>query len=302
MAQLTKGNAMSLEFQARLADDIPSSVPVYRLQDQDRLAGENRVERLARQLGVDQFVHETRTSEDWTIRQAGVWELGVHAVSGAVAARHRKNYLRDFGSAFDLDDETATRLALSFLEGSELLPTEELHPRAVTHLRTSGGEIDSKPGAERLLDAGVVVGRQLRDVLVDGPGGFSLVNIDPRGEVVGLRSVCRPVAEPVGEVEVREPGVAYRALEEIAGRVRGDVVVTKATFGYFEQGILDSQQYLQPAYMFIYAVHDKEVSYKSAEVVAAAEKVFEPLLGDKRFPMGRQDVRKPAPATQQAGQ
>jgi hypothetical protein len=286
---------MSLQFQARLADDLPSSVPVYRLQDQDRPAGEERLARLARHLGVDQFLHETRTSEDWTINEAGAWELGVHAVSGAVIARHRKNYLRDFGSAFDLDDETATRLAVSFLEGSELLPVEELQPRAVTHLRTSGGDTDSKSGAERLLDAGVVVGRRLRDVLVDGPGGFSLVNIDPDGEVVGLRSVCRPVAEPVGEVDVREPDAALRSLDEIASRVRGDMVVTKATFGYFEQGILDSQQYLQPAYMFIYAVHDKEVSYKSAEVVPAAEKVFEPLRGDKRFPMGRQAVREPAP-------
>lgn len=291
---------MSVQFQATLAEDIPASVPVYRLQDSDRSTGEERVARLARHLGVDQFLHESRTSEDWAISEAGVWELGVHSVSGAVIARHRKNYLRDFGAAFDLDDETATRLAVSFLEGSELLPAEELQPRGVTHLRTSGGGTDGKSGAERLLDAGVVVGRQLRDVLVDGPGGFSLVNVDPNGEVVGLRSVCRPVAEPVGEVEVQEPGVALRALDEIAGRVRGDVVVTKATFGYFEQGILDSQQYLQPAFMFIYAVHDKEVSYKSAEVVPAAEKVFEPLRGNKRFPMGRQDVRKPAP--QQAGQ
>lgn len=283
---------MAIEYRARLDEDLPSSLPVYRLQDSAQSAGEDRVARLARYLGVDANRHESRASEDWTIYRAGVWELGVHALSGAVVARHRKSYLRDFGQSFEIDDDTATRLAMSFLDKSELLPADESRPRAVTHLRTAGGQVDGKPEQERLLDAGVVIGRQLREARVDGPGGFTMVNLDPGGELVGLRCVWRPVAEPVEEVSLRPPDVAYRALEEIADRVRGDVVVTKATFGYFEQGVLDPQSYLQPAYMFIYAVHDEEVSYKSAEVVAAAEQVYEKLLGDKRFAMETQDVRK----------
>jgi hypothetical protein len=74
--------------------------------------------------------------------------------------------------------------------------------------------------------------------------------------------------------------------------VRGDVTVTKALFGYFEQGVHDRQEFLQPAYCLVYVVRDGEVAFKSAEVTAAARRSFEPLMGARRFPAPAQPPRK----------
>ncbi len=54
----------------------------------------------------------------------------------------------------------------------------------------------------------------------------------------------------------------------------------------------DVQRVLQPAYVMIYVVRDEEVSFKSAEVVAAGERVFEPFRGEKRFPATAQPTRE----------
>ena len=56
-----------------------------------------------------------------------------------------------------------------------------------------------------------------------------------------------------------------------------------AEFGYFEQGPLDGQTTLQPAYAFVYEV-ESDFTHKSAEVVPAGEKSFGALKGKKRFP------------------
>ena len=68
-------------------------------------------------------------------------------------------------------------------------------------------------------------------------------------------------------------------MEAVAGRMHGDVTVTKATFGYFEQGVMDRQEYLQPAYALVYVVRNEEVMHKSAMVVPASEKLFELFEG-----------------------
>jgi hypothetical protein len=44
----------------------------------------------------------------------------------------------------------------------------------------------------------------------------------------------------------------------------------------------DRQQFMQPVYSTIYVVRDEEVAFKSAEVTAAASKVFEPFRGERR--------------------
>jgi hypothetical protein len=143
---------------------------------------------------------------------------------------------------------------------------------------------------EVLLDAGVVYRRTVKQVNVDGPGGLATITIDPEGEVSGFRLIWRPVAEMIDEVKVLPPDRAVATMKDVAAKVRGDVEVVKATFGYFEQGMADAQEYLQPAYAMVYVVRDREVAYKSAEVVPAGERTFEPLRGEKRFP-----ARAPAP-------
>src|SRR5262249_32656077 len=152
-----------------------------------------------------------------------------------------------------------------------------------THLRTAGGSAGGGELQEQVLDAGVVFRRTLEGAPIDGPGGFAMIHVDSEGEVAGFRIVWRPVAEAAGEVGIRPPDEAYGAIEAIAKRVHGDLRVTKASFGYFEHGISDRQRFLQPAYSMVYVVQDEEVAFKSAHVVAAGDRVFEPLMGEKRF-------------------
>ncbi len=73
-------------------------------------------------------------------------------------------------------------------------------------------------------------------------------------------------------------------LERHLGKLRGDVVVKKASLGYFELGPLDKQTVIQPAYAFVYVVHSGDVAIKSAFVTHAGGKSFGPLIGKKRFP------------------
>lgn len=74
----------------------------------------------------------------------------------------------------------------------------------------------------------------------------------------------------------------------------GDLTVRTANFGYFEQGELDRQSYLEPAYVFIYIVQHGEVAHKSIEVIAAGRQTFAKLKGRKRFDAGEQKKREPA--------
>lgn len=284
---------MSLEFSAKLPAELPGTVPVYRLQvPEPGPASAGRLMELSKRMGMRGRAHDTVSSDDWTMHLEGPWELGVHSRSGTTVGRHRERYQRPGDRQFELSDDEATNVATRFIERVELVPLDEARPRGITHLRTAGGEMGGEPTETAVVDAGVVIGRTIKDIAVDGPGGFSMVNTNADGDVVGFRSIWRPISDVVTEVEILPPDVAYESMQRIASSVRGDVEVTKATFGYFEQGILDPQSFLQPAYMLVYTVRDEDVAFGSAEVIAAAEKVFEPLAGPKRFGDRRQRQRE----------
>ena len=120
---------------------------------------------------------------------------------------------------------------------------------------------------------------------MDGPGGFAMINVDGEGEVAGFRSVWRPTcrARP-RRSRSSTPAGRHEAMERIARQVHGDTTVIKASFGYFELGILDRQRFLQPAYIMVYVVTDGEVACKSAEVVAAAERPLRAVPGREALP------------------
>lgn len=287
---------MGLEFRTTFAKEIPQALPVFRLH---RPAGfpmsAAMLGKVAEQMGLTGRPADVCISEDWTTYREGHHDLAVHSRSGALRYRHRERYARQGEKPFTLSDRQAEAAAEKLLERVGLARRDERQPAGMTHLRTAGASLageQRKREPEVLLDAGVVFRRTVQKVIVDGPGGLAMIHIDPEGEVSGFHIIWRPVAEPVDEVKVLPPDHAQAAMKEIAARVHGDVVVTKATFGYFEQGPSDVQEYLQPAYSMIYVVRDGEVEYKSAEVVAAADRVFEPLRGEKRFPTRLQDPRK----------
>jgi hypothetical protein len=129
-----------------------------------------------------------------------------------------------------------------------------------------------------------------------------MINVDPEGEVVGLRSVWRPTLQREGKVKIIPVSQAVEAFEKLVSGVKGELTVTTANFGYFEQGEVDRQTYLEPAYVFIYVVQNGEVAHKSIEVIAAGHQTFARLKGKKRFDAGVQKKRAPFKAGRGAKQ
>jgi hypothetical protein len=284
---------MSLEFREKLPERVPDSLLVYRLAEPATFPeSAKQLATLASQMGLAGKPSETCLSDDWTVHDEGPFSLSIHSQSGGITGRHRDRYQQPVTESFDVGDDKATDIARDFVKRSQLVELGDAAVRKVTHLRMAGGAPGSDERIESTLDAGVLFGRSIEGVAVDGPGGFAMINIDGEGEVAGFSSVWRPIAEKAEEVKILDAGRANETMEGIAKQVRGDTTVIKANFGYFELGIADRQRFLQPAYIMVYVVQDEEVAYKSAEVVAASEKVFEPFLGEKRFPAGRQIARK----------
>lgn len=284
---------MSLEYLEKLPERVPDSLPVYRLTEPASFPeSAKQLSELAAQMGLTGTASETCMSDEWTVHDEGLFSLAIHTRSGGITGRHRERYQQAMSESFDLDDDKAAEIARGFLERSQLVTTRDANLRRVTHLRMAGGGPGSDERVESTLDAGVVFGRVIEGIAVDGPGGFAMINVDGQGEVAGFRTVWRPIAERADEVKILDAERAHLAMGRVAHQVRGDTTVTKASFGYFELGISDRQHFLQPAYVMVYTVQDGEIAYKSAEVVAASERVFEPFLGDKRFPAGRPLERK----------
>jgi hypothetical protein len=283
---------MTLEFREKLPERVPDSLVVYRLAEPPEYPDSaKQLSELASRMGMTGKASETCLSDDWTAHSEGLFHLSIHMQSGGITGRHRERYQQPVTESFDLDDEKATDIARGFLERSGLVELGDGSVRRVTHLRMAGGSSKGDERSEATLDAGVVFGRSIEGVAVDGPGGFAMINVDGEGEISGFTSVWRPIAEKAEEARILDAARANDAMERIAKQVSGDVTVTKATFAYFEQGIGDRQRFLQPAYIMVYVVQDGEVAYKSAEVVAATERTLEPFQGEKRFPAGRQPRR-----------
>jgi len=283
---------MSLEYREKLPERTPDSLLVYRLAEPPAFPDSaKQMADLAGRIGLAGKPSETCISDDWTVHDEGLFSLSIHTRSGGITGRHRERYGQPVTESFDLDDGKAVEIARAFVERSRLVALEDSTVRKVTHLRMAGGAPGSKERVESVLDAGVVFGRSIEGVPVDGPGGLALINVDGEGEVSGFSCVWRPIAEKAEEVRILDAGRANDTMERIAKEVRGDTTVIKASFGYFESGVHDRQGFLQPAYMMVYVVQDGEVAYKSAEVVAAAEQTFEPFVAEKRFAVGRQPTR-----------
>lgn len=280
---------MAIQFEARLARSLPKEAAVYELPAPKISSA--LLTRSARSFRLTGRGRDFITSQDTIAYREGRHHLEIHRASGALQLRHLDRYGRKTEKAFDLPDKRADAIARRFLQDSTLFSMDTATLRGVTHLRSGGADVETRKVQEQILDAGVVYGRTVDDIPVDGPGGYAMVNIDPEEEVVGLRSIWRPLGKRAGTVAIKSPDEAVKDFEKRASRFKGDVVVTKAGLSYFEQGPLERQTVLEPAYWFVYVVRFGEVTHKSAHVVHAGDKTFARLQGKKRFPAGQQTPR-----------
>lgn len=281
---------MTIQFEAKLPRKLPESLNVYAL-DRPKVSNASLTD-LAAKLGLTGEGKDFISSSDRVGYMEGRWGLEVNRVSGAVSYTHLDRYGIETDRAFDLSDERADGIARRFLDRTALFPRGTIRLRRVTHLHGANADRQTRSVTEKLLDAGVVYGRVIDGQPVDGPGGFSMVHIDPDAEVIGLRSVWRPLGKRLGKVRIKPPDEAMDGLRKRAEKFRGDTTVVKASFGYFELGPIDRQTSIEPVYAFVYVVRDGEVAMKSAYVVHAGDKAFGTLMGRKRFDGGPQKARR----------
>jgi len=281
---------MTIQFEAKLPRKLPEALNVYAL-DKPKVSNASLVE-LARKLGLTGEGKDFISSSDSLGYMEGRWALEVNRVSGAVSYTHLDRYGIETDKAFDLPDRRAGDIARRFLDQAALFPRGTMQLRSVTHMHGAHADLKDRKVTEKLLDAGVIYGRMVDDQPVDGPGGFSMVHIDPAAEVIGLRSVWRPLGKRLGKVKIMPPDEAMDGLRKRAEKFRGDTTVVKASFGYFELGPIDSQTSIEPVYAFVYIVRDGEVAMKSAYVAHAGDKTFGTLLVKRRFDRGAQKARR----------
>lgn len=282
---------MSLKYKAKLPTKIPNSLPVYKLAPPVSTTG--YVATLSKRLGLAGSMRDFVLSGDWTSYREGRYSVSVNRRSGALRYVHRDKYGMEVDEEFKLSAKQSERVAGGFLAETKIIPLKQASLYRITHLRSGTAEASGKQRTEKLLDAGVIYRRFVDETPVEGPGGFVMVNIDPAGEVVGLESIWRPISGQEARVKIIPASEAIEIFERRVSNVLGDTIVTSASFGYFEQGEMERQTYLEPAYVFIYVVRNGSVSHKSIEVIAAGETAYARLKGRKRFGSGEQAKREP---------
>jgi hypothetical protein len=280
---------MNIKYEAKLPNEVPSLISVYKLAPPR--STRSHLTAISRRFGLTGKRREFITSEDWNSYNEGRFRVSVHRNSGALRYINLDKYGIETEKEFKLSKKDSDQIAQKFLRSAKMLPEKQSSLLKITHLRSGSADIKSNDQTERLLDAGVIYRRLVDDIPVDGPGGYAMVNIDPEGEVVGLRSVWRETAGREAKVKIVPPAKAQEYFEKSLSNLIGEVTVTTANFGYFEQNEMDRQKYLEPAYIFIYVVQNGDISHKSVEVIPAGQQTFAQLKGKKRFGRGEQKPR-----------
>lgn len=280
---------MALDFEAKPPEGVPDSVAVYELVVPG--ASERQLALTATRLGLT-GKGEFTASDDALTYIEGSAQLEFRLASGALAYADVDKYGVETDRSFELSDERADAIARRLLDRAALAEDDSAELARVTHMHAASADLRTGAVTRTVIDAGVVYRRYVDGLVVEGPGGFAMVNVDAEGAVVGLRAVWRRLGARQTEVKIRPPDEGLDGLRTLAASVRGDMTVVKATFGYFELGPADRQTVLEPAYAYVYTVRNRDVATKSAYVVHAGEKAFGQLQGEKRYaPAGPQRKR-----------
>jgi hypothetical protein len=113
-----------------------------------------------------------------------------------------------------------------------------------------------------------------------------MVNVASDEAVVAGTKVWRRLGKTISIANVLKPDYAINELSRRLPLQKIDrhVRVLKAEFCYFERGENDEQNYLEPAYAFVYEYETKNrFPYKSALVIAAVQGSRQNWNPPKRF-------------------
>jgi hypothetical protein len=285
---------LRLEFTKNLPAEVPSQLKIYSLEKArvDQSLFINVLSRLGLMGGFSGF--RWRKNGGWTAVESKDARVSINHHSGAVRFWTRLNDRKVPSGPFSIDEPHLAFIARGFLKKTGLVdtPVDQLKVRKIAYLRMQEGSVKGQLTTPRILDAGVIFGREIDGVPVSGPGGYVMINVAPDESVVAATKVWRRLGAPLGMAKVLKPDYA---INELSGRLRlqeldRPVKVLKAEFCYFERGENDEQNYLEPAYTFVYEYETKmnRFPYKSVIVIPAvrgSQQIWNP---PKRF---RREIR-----------
>jgi hypothetical protein len=186
--------------------------------------------------------------------------LTVFRPSGAVRwVDHRRWQVDDGESTMDLSDEDAFDAGLREIGRLDIAGDVTFVPRKVSRLNVASAPKGGPPTVPRVIDVGVVFGRVLDGLPVEGPGGCVVVYFDHELGVTGFERVARPVSR-------YEPVRGWRSLDDVLTAterywrrgLRQGLEVRDARLAFVELGRLQEQAFLQPCYALALELADRE--------------------------------------------
>jgi hypothetical protein len=265
---------LKIEFINKLPAQVPPTLKVLSLPKVKAEQGvfKKIVSGLGPVVGFDGF--RWKNNAGWTEAESKDSRVSINHRSGAVRFWTRLNDRELSSTTFSIEEPQLVIIARTFLKKTEWLdtPTEQLKVRHISYLRLQTASVAGKVSTPRILDAGVIFGRDIDGVPVSGPGGYVMVNIAPDKSVIAGTKVWRRLGTSLGTAKVLTPDYAVKEFSRRLNLAKIDlpVRVVKAEFCYFERGQNDDQQYLEPAYAFVYEYETvNRFPHKSAMVIPA---------------------------------
>jgi hypothetical protein len=265
---------LKIEFINKLPAQVPSTLKVLSLEKvtADQRLFTSILSGLGPIVGLSGF--RWKDNGGWTDAESSDARVSINRSSGAVRFWTRLSDRELTKTPFSIDEPRLALIARNFLKKTGWVdtPIDQLKVRHISYLRLQSGSVEGKVTTPRILDAGVIFGREIDGVPVSGPGGYVMVNVAPDETVVAGTRVWRRLGVSLGTAKVLTPNYAIKEFLRRLNLAKIDrpVRVVKAEFCYFERGQNDEQHYLEPAYAFVYEYETRnQFPYKSAMVIPA---------------------------------
>ena len=273
-----------IAFKAKIPERPAAELDVFELKAPG--IRKRTVRQIAEQLNLRPYQRggEWTRADDWLSYQEGAHRVAINTLSGGIKYADISRFMVDDGkSQCNLSDEDAVKISKSFISEQNLAPKNELRFLKVTHLNVGSCKADGSEREDRVIDCGVIFGRKIGNIPVNGPGGKIAVYISHDRTIVAFDKIWRDIKRKKATAKVEKPDYARRKFKLILSKVLSKkraapakVEVNQATFGFFEQGFRVRQKYLQPAYIFHYILRSMErASFKSVKVIPASRRVYE---------------------------
>jgi hypothetical protein len=269
----------SIRYEKRLTKTPRKVTRIYRLRR--RVAKERSILQIAKRFGLkgERNVSEISKDPDELTYREGQNAIVLYKKSGAVRYYDSTRWQVDDGkSEVDITDTRARNIAEKFIRKTGLVPLREVKLLRVSRLHVGTAEISTGKSEERIIDVGVIFGRTIDKLPVEGPGGKAVVYIDHDEEVTGFDFVWREiesVERDIPAAQLRSPKYAEENLRKYwQKRMPHELVVEDMRFGYFELGREQYQRFLQPTYIMPIELvsRDPRIVVRDLHVVPAALK------------------------------